>query len=229
MRYGWTWSIAACLLSATAWTMVAGCASDDKPKQTAGEQRATAAVTGLKETRAELASARAQIDRTTTAMNAMRDEQGSLQTEFANFNKEVQATEAHAQKTRARANDMRARGSEYQAKWHAEMAKVSDPTLRAAASERANAVRERYETIATKANEARAAYEPYIRDLKGLQTYLSNDLTAAAVKSAAPVFDKTTANSKTVTEKIDAVLAELDAIASAMSPTGAAAPAPAKP
>src|SRR5688572_2916657 len=226
MRQDRLWSVSLCVLSVAALSFLAGCAFDDEPKQTAGEQRASSAVAGLKETKGELTSAKGQIEKTTGAMNAIRDGQGSLQTEFATFNSEVAKTEARAKQARERAQDMRARSGQYQSKWRAEMAKVDDPALRAAATDRANKVRERFEAITTKANEVRDAYDPYMKQLKSIQTYLSNDLTTAGVQSATPVFDKAAADSKVVTEKIDALIAELDAVASSMGP-GPAAPAPA--
>jgi hypothetical protein len=203
-----------------------GCSSGEK--KTAGEQRAGAAASGLKETRAELATAKTQVDKSVAAMNALRDGQGQLTTEFATFNADLKKTEEQAAKVRARAADMRARASEYQSKWRQEVASIDDPALRTAANDRAEKVRERYDGITAKANEVRAAYEPFIKQLKGVQTYLSNDLTPAGVQSAGDVFDRATANGKTVAEKIDAVIAELDSVASNFSATPTAATAPPK-
>jgi chromosome segregation ATPase len=200
--------------------MLSACSSGDK--KTAGEERAASAVTGLKETRAELVAGRNQVDKTVASMNAMRDSQGSLQTEFAAFNNEIKNMDARAEKARARAKDMKARASQYQAKWREEMGKVEDPTLRSAATARANKVRERYDGITAKANEARAAFDPFMKQLQSVQTYLSNDLTPQAVQSAASVFDKAAADAKTVNAKIDAVIAELDDVASSLTPAGAA-------
>jgi chromosome segregation ATPase len=200
--------------------MLPACSSGDK--KTAGEERSASAVTGLKETRAELVAGRNQVDKTVASMNAMRDSQGSLQTEFAAFNNEIKNMDARAEKARARAKDMKARASQYQAKWREEMGKVEDPTLRAAATARANKVRERYDGITAKANEARAAYDPFMKQLRSVQTYLSNDLTPQAVQSAASVFDKAVADAKTVNAKIDAVIAELDDVATSLTPAAAA-------
>jgi chromosome segregation ATPase len=199
--------------------MLAGCGGD---KKTAGEERTASAVSGLKETRAELVAGRTQVDKTVASMNAMRDTQGNLQTEFAAFNGEVKNMNAQAEKIRSRAKDMKARASQYQAKWREEMGKVEDPTLRAAATARANKVRERYDGITAKANEARAAYDPFMKQLQSVQTYLSNDLTPQAVQSAASVFDKAAADAKTVNAKIDAVIAELDDVATSLTPAAAA-------
>jgi len=202
-----------------------GCSSG-KDKKTGGEQRAGAAAGGLKETRNELSTARAQIDKTLFSMNRLRDGQGQLQTEFTEFNAELKKTDEQAAKVRARAADMRTRATEYQTKWRQEVANIDDPALRAAANTRADKIRERYDAITAKANEVRTAYEPFIKQLKGVQTYLSNDLTPAGVQGAGDVFDRATANGKTVGEKIDAVIAELDSVAANFTATPTAATAP---
>src|SRR4051812_38462990 len=95
--------------------LLVGCSSGGK--KTAGEQRAASAVTGLKQTRDELTASKTQIDKTIAAMNAMRDAQGTLATEFATFNSEIAKTDAVAQKAKARAADMRTRSAAYQTKW----------------------------------------------------------------------------------------------------------------
>jgi hypothetical protein len=202
----------------SACLVLTGCSSN---KKTGGEQRSAAAVTGLKETRAELVSGKAQIDKTLVSMNAMRDGQG-LPAKFKTFNENIKQTDAMAAKARARAADMRARSAEYQSKWREEMGKVEDPTLRAAATERANKVREHFDDIKREADETRSAYVPFMNQLKSVQTYLSNDLTPAGVQAAAPVFEKATTEGKTVTTKIDALIAELDQVASSLSPAAAA-------
>ena len=58
------------------------------------------AVAGLKETRAELAAGRAQIDRTLASLNAMRDGQGTLSTRFASYNAELKKTDEVAAKVK---------------------------------------------------------------------------------------------------------------------------------
>jgi len=208
------------MLVVPACVVLAGCSSG--PEKTAGEERSAMAVGGLKETRGELVAAKAQINKTLSVMNAMRDGQGALPTEFAAYNAELKKNDEQAAKTRKRAADMQARSKQYQAKWREEMGKVEDPTLRAAAAERANKVGQSYKGITAKANEAKAAYQPFVKQLKSVQTYLSNDLTPAGVQSAGPVFDKATADGKVVNEKLDAVIAELDKVATELNPAAAA-------
>jgi len=112
---------------------------------------------------------------------------------------------------------MRTRSAEYQTKWQEEMSKVSNPDLKAAAQARAAKVRGNYEMISAKASDTSAAYQPFMADLKDLQTYLSNDLTPAAVQAASPVFQKVNASGQVLKQKLTALRQELANVASDMS------------
>ena len=192
--------------------LATGCAKDE------GRERSGKAVGTLKETRDELASTQKQIDEVLVAAGTVQSGQGELKSSYDKYKKEVAETEEAAQDVRKRADDMRARAKEYQAKWQEEMSKVSNPDLKAAAQARAAKVRGRYEMISAKTQDAKAAYDPFIRDLKDLQTYLSNDLTPAAVQAASPVFDKVKASGQVLKQKLTAVQQELDDVAAEMSP-----------
>ena len=192
--------------------LAGGCAKDE------GRERSGKAVGTLKETRDELAGTQKQIDEVLAAAGAVQSGQGELKSSYDRYKKEVAETEEAAQDVRKRADDMRARAKDYQTKWQEEMSKVSNPDLKAAAQARAAKVQGRYAMITAKSQDAKAAYDPFIRDLKDLQTYLSNDLTPAAVQAASPVFDKVKASGPVLKQKLIAVQQELDDVASEMSP-----------
>lgn len=195
---------------------VIGCASD------AGRERSTKAVGGLKATRDELAQGRKQIDEVLASLDALQQAQGDLQPAYNKYKDEVKQTEDKAKEIRARAADMRARADEYQRKWQEEMGKVTNPDLKAAANLRSARIRERYSAIASAADEVRAAYQPFIRDLKDVQTYLSNDLTPAGLSGARPVFDKARSAGQKLQAKADTLAAEMNDVAADLSPTAPA-------
>jgi len=193
--------------------MLGGCGSNDPSKE-----RSAKAVAGLRETRDELAASRAQIDKTQAALDRLQSAQGDLAWSYNAYKDEVKATEDRAKSAATQAMDMQARGSEYQAKWAQEVSQVSDPTLRATAQQRAAKVQGRYVMISAKAQTAQAAYQPYIRDLKDVQTFLSMDLTPAGIQTAGPVFQKARTDGQVLRQKIDDLSAELDSVASQLAP-----------
>jgi chromosome segregation ATPase len=194
-----------------------GCASDP------GRTRSAGAVEGLQETRTELAATRKQVDEAIAAAAAVQSAQGDLKPAYEKYRKEVAETESRAQNVRKRAADMQERGKEYREKWRSEMSKVDSPELKAAADARAAKLEQRYAGITAKAQAVRTAYEPFMKGLKDLQTYLSNDLTPAAVQAGRPAFDKVRTNGNTLNQKLDALAKELDEVAATMSPGGGTA------
>jgi chromosome segregation ATPase len=204
-------------LAFAAAALPAGCAKDE------GRERSGKAVEGLRDTRAELANSEKQVDEVLAAAGAVQSAQGDLKPAYEKYKKEVAQTEDAADDARKRAQNMRNRSQEYQAKWQQEMSQVSSPELKAAAQARAAKVRGRFDMIQAKAQDARAAYEPFMRDLKDLQTYLSNDLTPPAVQAAGPVFDKVRSSGQVLKQKLDALEQELGDVAAEMSPAAASA------
>jgi len=198
-------------LAVAAALMGATCAKDDS------RERLGKAISSLEETRDELADASKQVDAVLAAASGVQSSQGNLQAAYNRYKKEVKKTEEAAEDSRTRAHDMRARSAEYQGKWQAEMSKVTNPDLKAAAGARAAKVRGRYEMISAKAQAAQAAYAPFITDLKDLQRYLSVDLTPTAVREASTVFDKVNASGRVLKQKLAALQQELDDVAGEMS------------
>jgi chromosome segregation ATPase len=192
-----------------------GCSSD-------GGGKGGKAVAGLQDTRTELAKGRKQVEENIAAANALRNAQGDVSQPYKKLVDETKQTEKERENLRKRWADMQKRGKEYQTQWQEEVSKMQNPELRAAATQRAATVRERYDIIREKAREARDAYDPFMRDLKELQSYVASDLTPAAVEAAGPAFDKVDAQGKILIQRIDVVSAELDSVAGSMSPTGGA-------
>lgn len=193
--------------------LLGGCSSNDP-----GRDRSTKAVSGLRDTQQEVAKARTQVEKTNAALDGLQSGQGDLRPAYDKFKNEVKSLEDVAKSAAERSADMRARADEYQKKWAQEMSDVTDPNLKAAAQSRAAKVSSRYATITTKGQATKAAYEPYIQDLKNVQTYLSNDLTPAAVQAAGPAFQKAKTDGGTLKQKLDDLAKELDSVANELSP-----------
>jgi hypothetical protein len=192
--------------------MVGGCGSSNP-----GAERSAKAVAGLRETRDELVASRAQIDKTQAALDRLQTAPGDRRLEFDAYKEQVKATEGQAKSIAERTADMQSRGAEYQQKWAADASQLSDPSLKATVQQRAAKVRGRYVIIGAKGQAARAAYQPYIRDLQDVQTFLSGDLSPAAVQAAGPVFQKARSDGQVLKQKLDDLSAELDTVATELS------------
>ncbi len=190
-----------------------GCAKDN------ARVRAETAITSLKDTRMELTDASKQVDMTLAAIDGLQAPNADLTKQYGNYKTQVAKLEDQGLSASNRAAAMRGRAAEYQEKWRDELAMVKDPTLKAAAEERAAKVRDRFANIQARSQESREAYQPFLQQLKEIQIYLGNDLTAGGVKGAAPAFTKAKASGEETKKRIAALQAELDALGGEMAAT----------
>lgn len=191
--------------------VLGGCANS-------GTQRASGTASSLSDTRQELAKAREQIDKTNTSLAALSDSGTTdLTAAFNDFSKQVTELGNAAKRVSERATNMRARADEYYAAWQQELESISSDSIRALSAERRDAAVDRFKRVTDTMQEAKDAFDPFMSNLTDIQTFLANDLNAAGVAAASDVLNKATADGVTVTEKVDAVLAELDSIMDEMS------------
>jgi hypothetical protein len=193
--------------------LAGGCASN-------GGSRSESAVTSMAQTRQRLVDGKVQIDSVLASMNAM---QGStdLAAAFAAFSDQVDKTQSDADKTKSRVADMKANEQEYIQKWQEEMTTVTDPTLKATAEARRQAVASKFDSVTASCATARDSYNKFYSDLSGIRTYLSNDRTPDGVAASGASMDQATADGKTLKANIDVIIAQLDAITATMPATPA--------
>jgi len=181
--------------------------------------RSAPAISSLMDTQTQITDARKQVDATIAATNALT-QATDLRQPYDNYCTEVSKLEAQADNVKARAKDMNQRAAEYEQKWQQDSEAITSPELRASAESRRAAVNAQYETIRQNAQAAKAAYEPFLKDLKELQSYLKNDMTSAGVQSASSMITKINTDGQNLNAKLDALSGSLNATAAALSPTG---------
>ena len=183
-------------------------------------QRSEKTVDTVAGLRAEVVAAGTQLDRSMSSLNAVIAGSGDRRTAFKNYSSELAKLQSQADKAKSRADDLRARANEYIAKWEAEAATVSNPDLKAQAEARRATVRDRIDEIQVAADRGNAAYEPLMRELRDIETVLSNDLTDAGVQGVAPVAQQAITDAATLRDRINGLVAELDRLTGQMSPRG---------
>jgi hypothetical protein len=200
--------------SFVALSLVAGCSSNPK-----GPERSTKAVESFRETQKNLAAASAQVQETNASLRQLTaaGAGGDLRPVFNKFAEDVRQTQDLAKKAGERAAAMRAKTDVYVTQWNAEIQGISDEQLRAQGQQRMAAARADFGRVAGVAQEARAAYEPYMTGLQDIQTYLSNDLTAGGVASVQSKAQSTIRAGESLRQKLDALQQELEQVASKWS------------
>lgn len=196
---------AACVL------MVAGCA-------TTGYQRANKAGGSITALRGELMFGRQQVARTLNALNGLTASAvGDLLPKFKTFEREVAQLDKSGQRASRRAAAMRSKTAAYFEQWGKEIETIQNPQVRAESAKRRSETMRSYQQIEGPAREAAAAYDPLLRDLRDIRSHLKQDLTARGIAGARGFVSTATQDAAALQQKIDAVVGELDRIASELN------------
>ena len=221
-------------LSLVAFSCVSGCSSSEEveapPVQNStikasadspgareaaasGGASASATASPLAQYRSDLVQGKRQIDSTLAALTALTDPgQTNLRPAFDKYADQVARTRQHAAKLKSESEAMRQARSDYFATWDERVSDISNPTIRASAEARRSRLREGHERISTASGQARDAYEPLMRDLEDIRTFLGTELSPQSVGLLGDASKKAQENAGTVKQRIDAIIAELDKV-----------------
>jgi type IV pilus biogenesis protein CpaD/CtpE len=192
---------------------VAGCASGGK--QSGGEK----AFETFQRTQIGLTQAQQQVDKIMTTMDQFQYS-GNLNNAFQNYKAAVAELDKSAVQAKRRADAMRENAPMYTAKWQKEMDSISDPSIKASVESRREAVRANFAQVRAAADDARQAYEPFMRDLKEIQQALSINLSPAALPGLKPAMDRARSEGQTLKAKLSALQKQLDNIERGMTASG---------
>jgi hypothetical protein len=113
---------------------------------------------------------------------------------------------------------MRALGQAYFASWEKQMAEVQNPEIKNLAMQQQAKLQTAFDNIKQYSEPLKAPFDPWLFDLKDLRTYLSNDLTTSGVAAAKGLFTKTQSEGMEVQKSTNALVAELNTLAAALTP-----------
>jgi hypothetical protein len=138
---------------------------------------------------------------------------------YRNFTESLKAVEAANQKALQRADDMRAEGKVFFDLWQEDLAKLNNPEIRQLAEERRFILQDTFRNISHVTVQGRDDYRAWLSDVKDLQILLGNDLTVASIDATRPLIAKSKANAAKVRQTYQNLVAELDSVANAITPT----------
>lgn len=200
---------------AGAAALFTGCASSGS----SGYKKADKTGAGIAQFRDEIVKGKNAVDATMKSLSAVAaNADTDPRKSFEQYKKDVAHLESTAANIRKRAESMQQKGQAYFAQWQAELEQVSNPEIRKLAEERKAKLQQAFDEIATITKPLKAQFDPWMADLKDLQTYLGNDLTVAGVDAAKKMFKKTQSEGVEVQKSMDALVAELNTIAAAITP-----------
>jgi predicted nucleic acid-binding Zn-ribbon protein len=207
----------AMLTLGAAW-LLSGCKSP-------GYKQADKTGEGIATFREEVVNGQKAIDAT---MAALSEVAASANTDprkpYENYCKQVSNLESTAARIRKRAEDMRAKGKAYFDQWKEQLATVKNPEIQQLAKEREAKLSETFDNIKNVTEPLKAQFDPWMSDLKDLQTYLANDLTISGIDAAKNLFAKTQKEGMEVQSSMGKLITELNTLAATI--TAAKVPPP---
>jgi hypothetical protein len=215
-----------CLGAAALLLNAVGCGSDSRqveapPVQPADNSARAAGASMQAPTldtfKAELTDKKAQIDGALATLNKLTDPRtpaSELRGTYDTYADQLARITQHSQQMKQEAERMRDERAAYFARWEDKAAEIDNPSIRASAEARKNRLRAAHDRITTAALAARDSYDPLMRDLQDVRKFLATELSPATTAMLGDVGKKANADGANVKQKIDAVIAELDAVTS---------------
>jgi hypothetical protein len=163
--------------------------------------------------RRNLVAGKDQVDRTLQSLSALTDPtQADLQGAYKRFGQQVDRMKQHAAQTKVDADAMRQTREAYFAKWDQRISQTDNATIRAEADAMRTRLRSGQEKLIADSALAKEAYDPFVADLEDARKFLSGGVTNDAIAVLAPTARKAQENGKLLKQRLDALVADLDAI-----------------
>lgn len=203
--------LGACLL------LAAGC-RDIAQKKDPARDRTEQAVSLLVRTREGVVASEQKVDVAQAALRTLRDAQGDLRPAFNEFGRQIEAVRAEAKRLQSEADVVRSQGFLYTSARNSDVSQIQNEQMRAAAIERTERVRERYDRINALYGETGEAFAEYLRTCDDLRTYLSNDLNFPALESSKRWIAESLKAGEVLRERLRTLAEELSLTSNVLSP-----------
>ncbi len=185
---------------------------------TSGYKQADKTGEGIATFREEVLNGKKAIDQTMVSLdNIAKTANTDPRKAYEGYTKSVANLDSAANKIRKRAADMQEQGKAYFAQWEQQLQTVKNPEIQQLAKERKVKLSETFDKIKEVAEPLKAKFDPWMSDLKDLQTYLGNDLTINGVDAAKSMFEKTRSEGMEIQKSMDSLVAELNTIAATIT------------
>jgi hypothetical protein len=205
------------LASGMAVVLLNGCGT------TSGYKLADKTGEGIANFREEIVSGKQAVDAVMKSLDQISVTASSNPRKaYEQYCKDVSKLESVAEKARKRGQEMKDRGQAYFDQWQQQMAHVQNAEIRQLAEQQKAKLQQAFDAIRKLTEPLKSQFDTWMTDLKGLQTYLGNDLTVSGVNAAKNLLEKTQAEGMDVQKSLDALISELNSVQATITPsTGA--------
>jgi hypothetical protein len=174
---------------ATAVGLAAGCAST-------GNDKAASTAKSLAKSSDMIVKSSLLIDQTLAHLNNLvSNPDPDLRQQFKAFNSSVNDLGSTARDVSRETEQMKSQGAAYFAKWDQERALIQNEDIRLRSEAREKEVAANFARIREQYDDAKAAFEPFMSDLRDAQKFLGTDLTTGGLAAIKDVAAKATRES----------------------------------
>lgn len=197
-----------CLLATS--TFLGGCT-------TTGMDRSVKTSNSIQEVDNEIRKMVVQIDVTGTALDSLvLAREPDLKKPFNTYSESLEKLDKEGKKVLKRLDEMKEQSTAYFAEWEKQGDAFTNPQIRELSAERRSALAELYAQVPKAGSGIRGSYHAYLTDLKEIQLYLSNDLTAKGIEGITPVAQKSVEDREALKSSLTPLLSALDEINSSL-------------
>jgi uncharacterized phage infection (PIP) family protein YhgE len=207
------------LLALSCLILLTGCKST-------GVDQSEATAQSMRDLKQALADAPAKITAVSASLEDVAKNGADMRAAFATFSKNVDATIAHRDLVRSLRAKVDANRDTFTQAWEQRTAGIQDASLKKRSMERRDAVLTKFDALKQTADAGKAEFEPWMKTVVDVRTYLENDLNPGGVASVADKIKEISNTAASVNQKITTVVSGLDDMAKAIAATRPPAPEP---
>jgi predicted RNase H-like nuclease (RuvC/YqgF family) len=181
-----------------------------KSQQKAGES--------IQQFRASVLGIKTGIDSTIEALNGVMQSAsgGDTKTAVKKYSEQIKAMQKHIDKTKSYSEKMKAQGQAYFKEWEEKMGAVSNPEMKAKATERRAQLQAEYDKVQGNIAQAKETASNFWKDLQDLDKVYQADSSPNGIKGTADMVTKAGTDATTVKGFLDQVVAAVDKIMAEM-------------
>jgi hypothetical protein len=191
--------------------LMAGCASS-------GYEKAGDTSTTIEKTARNIHKGNGQIDAVLFSLSSLvNSPEANLKSQFGKFDSAVSKLESLSTDVNDQAAAMQSQGADYFRTWDEELAKIQNEDIRARSNDRKIAVAASFDKVRLSYVQTKAAFVPFMSDIKDIRTALATDLTSGGIDSIKSTANKANSNVTPLRESLSRLEADFRALGVAMS------------
>jgi DNA repair ATPase RecN len=186
---------------------------------TTGMDRSEKTSNSIQDVDKEIRKLIVQIDVTSASLDTLINANAAtpdLKKSYDSYSDNVSKLDKEGKLEMKRMDEMKSQSKEYFAEWEKQDGNYTNHEIRELSDERRTSLAAIYARVPEASVGVRGAYFDYLKDLKEIQIYLSNDLTAKGIESITPVSQKSAMHKDDLKASLRPVIVALDDIKAEM-------------